>query len=63
MPRLRTVKQVVEHFRESDPGTAITEWWLRQLLKEGKIRHHKSGNKFLVDLDHVEEFINNPEGN
>ena len=60
MARMRTVNQVMEYLRRKDPNSAITEWWLRENLRNGTIHHHKAGNKYLINLDYLEEFLNNP---
>lgn len=56
--RLRTIKQCLEAIKEIDPDTAITEWYIRQLCKSGKIVYYESGNKRLVNLDSLIEFLN-----
>lgn len=60
MPRIRTIMQTVQCLKQQDPGSCVSEWWLRQLIKTGKLKCHKAGNKFLIDLDYLEEFLKNP---
>lgn len=60
MPRMRTIKQAVEYLKIKDPDSAVSEWWLRQMLKCGKIKHHMAGNKYLIDIDYLEKFLTNP---
>lgn len=60
MPRMRTISQTMDYLKQKDPGSAVSEWWLRQNLKAGKIKHHRAGNKFLINLDALEEFLRNP---
>lgn len=60
MARMRTITQTMEYLREKDPNSAISEWWLRQMLKSGKLKHHKAGNKYLINLDCLEEYLRNP---
>ncbi len=60
MPRMRTIQQTIQYLRTKDPDTAVTEWWLRNILRAGKIRHHRAGCKFLVDLDAIDIFLSNP---
>lgn len=55
--RMRTISQTMKYLKEKDPGTGITEWWLRSMLRSGKLRHHKAGNKYLVNLDYLEEYL------
>ncbi len=56
--RFRTIRQCLETIKNLDPDTAITEWYIRQLCKNGKIICNGSGNKFLVCLDSLLEFLN-----
>lgn len=60
MVRMRTILQTIEYLKEKDPNTAITEWWLRQNLRNGTIKHHKAGNRYLLDLNALEEHLSNP---
>ena len=60
MARMRTISQVIQHLRSTDPECAVSEWWLRALIKQGKLKCHKAGNKHLIDLDYLEEFLKNP---
>jgi hypothetical protein len=57
---MRTIKQAVQSIKEQDPESCISEWWLRQLVKSGKLKCHKAGNKYLIDIDCLEEFLVNP---
>ncbi len=60
MARMRTIKQTVLHIKLTDPDTAVTEWWLRSMLKTDKLKHHMAGNKYLIDIDYLEEYLKNP---
>jgi len=60
MARMRTIKQTAEYIKDKDPETAATEWWIRLLAKSGKIKHHKAGSKYLIDIDALEEYLSNP---
>lgn len=60
MARMRTVTQTMQYLRENDPNSAITEWWLRQMLRSGELKHHRAGNKYLINLDYLEEYLRNP---
>ena len=62
IPQMRTVSQVMEIIHENDPNSAFTEWQLRELLRTGKLKHVKAGNKYLINLQHLEEYLNNPPG-
>lgn len=58
MLRLRTIKEVVQYFKERDPGTAITEHCIRSLITNQKISFVRNGSKFLVDLEKIENYFN-----
>lgn len=60
MARMRTIRQTMEYLKEQDSDTAITEWGLRQLVKSGKLKTHRAGNKYLINLDYLIQFLNNP---
>lgn len=60
MARMRTIKQTMKYLKEQDSETAITEWGLRQLIKSGQLRTHKAGNKNLINLDYLIEYLNSP---
>lgn len=60
MARMRTVKQTMEYLKEKDPNSGLTEWWLRSMLRSGKVQHIKAGNKYLINLDYLEMYLNNP---
>jgi len=60
MAKMRTIQQAVQYLRQSDPDSAVSEWWLRQLVKSGKLKCHRAGNRYLIDLDFLEEFLKNP---
>lgn len=60
MARMRTLKQAVQYLKQQDPGSCVSEWWLRQLAKSGRIKTHKAGSKYLLDLDYLINFLQNP---
>ncbi len=61
MPRMRTVKQLVEHFKKLDPESAVSEWFIRELLRKNKIKFIRAGgSKYLIDLDYFENYLKNP---
>ena len=58
IPRFRTAKQCIETVRTLDPDTAITEWYIRQLVDSGAVISYGSGNKRLINLDSLLEYLN-----
>ena len=57
MPRMRTIKQTIQHLRKNDPDCALTETALRRLLITGALQHVRIGAKYLIDLDALEAFL------
>lgn len=60
MVRMRKIKEAVAYIKQQDPQSSISEWWIRTLIKQGKLKHHKAGNRILIDLDYFEQFLRNP---
>lgn len=59
--RMRSIKDAAKYFRELDPETELTEYTLRQMIKEGTIPAVKTGNKFLINLDLILAMFGSPE--
>lgn len=53
IPRMRTVPKIVSEIKVLDPGTEVTEHWVRQLVKTGTVPVVWAGCKALVNLDDV----------
>ena len=43
MTKVRTIKETIKELRAIDPGCQLTEWQLRQLVKEEKIPEEEKG--------------------
>ena len=54
---LRSIKKAYEMVRAKDPDTAITVHTIRTWCKEGKVKSLTSGNKILVDMESLFEYI------
>ena len=54
---LRSIKKTYDIIRAKDPETAITVHTIRTWCKEGKIKSLSAGNKILVDVDSLLEYI------
>lgn len=63
IPRMRTIKETIAELKEIDPGTAITEYRIRDLVNSGQIVYVKAGNKILINFDRFLEFLSNPTSN
>ena len=52
---MRTIKQTAQE-------TGLAEYFIRQLVKQNKIRYVKAGCKTLINLDLFIEYLNSGEG-
>lgn len=57
MIRVRTIPEAVRELKAEDPRTPITEWAIRQLVKQGKLPRIQIGNKALINMDILEQFL------
>ena len=61
LPRIRTLKEAHAEIKASDPCTAVSFNYLRRLVLSGAIPCIKAGNKFLINMQRLEEYLCNPE--
>ncbi len=54
---IRTINGAVEEIRKDDPETPVNADMLRRWIRSGKLKHTKSGNKYLIDMDVLREFL------
>ena len=57
IPRMRTVSKIVAEIKALDPGSEVTEYYIRQLVKEGTVSALWAGNKALINLDDVLDLL------
>ena len=57
LPRMRTIQEAAAELKRIDPDTAITPYFIRRLVLNGTIPHVKAGNKRLVNLDTLLEYL------
>jgi len=50
---MRTAPKIVAEIKALDPGSEVTEHYVRQLIKDGSVPVVWAGNKALVNLDDV----------
>ena len=55
--RIRTIAGAVKEMKNDDPGTHVTESYLRRLVKEGTIPYGMDGTRVLVNVDTVQEYL------
>jgi len=58
-PQWRSIQKAAETLKQQDNGTAITQWRIRQLVKEGKISYKQDGRRKLVDLNEIKRYYQN----
>ena len=54
---LRSIKKTLDMVKQNDPETAITVHTIRMWCKEGKIKYLTAGNKILVDVESLMDYI------
>lgn len=52
-PRMRTAPKIVAEIKALDPGSEVTEHYIRQLIKDSMVPVVWAGNKALINLDDV----------
>lgn len=57
IPRMRTAPKIVAEIKAQDPGSEVTEHYVRQLVKDGKVPVVWAGAKALINLDDVLELL------
>lgn len=57
MARMRLIKEAAAELKERDPKTAITEYALRRMVKSGELPSVCAGNRYLVNMDVLERFL------
>ena len=57
MPRMRTIDQVADWLRKTDPDTALIKIALRRLVTTGQLPSVRIGQKYLLDLDTLTEYL------
>lgn len=62
MSRIRSIHDAHVLLKEEDSNTAVTEYFIRKLVNEGTIPSFKTGNKSLVDVDVLQEYLYGKDG-
>ena len=50
-PRMRTAPKIVAEIKALDPGSEVTEHYIRQIIKDSMVPVVWAGNKALINLD------------
>ena len=54
---MRTIQEAAAELKRIDPDTAITPYFIRRMVLDGTIPHVKAGNKRLLNLDVLLEYL------
>ena len=57
VPKMRTPAGCVAYLKEQDPDCAITEHYIRRLIKTGQLPSVRAGVKYLVDVDKLISYL------
>lgn len=55
--RLRTQRELMSEIRSRDPQTALTPYALRRMVLAGTIPSVRSGRRYLIDADRLDEYL------
>lgn len=55
--RLRTIAKAYQLIKEQDPETDISKYLIRKLAEQKKISLTRTGNKVLVDVDSIMDYL------
>lgn len=59
MLTLRHPRSAAQYFKEQDPNTAISESYIRRLIRSGDIPVTRNGSKLLVSIESIEQYLEN----
>ena len=60
IPRMRTIAEAARELKELDEHTAMTPYHIRRLCLEGILPTVNAGNKRLLDLNILLDYMSNP---
>ena len=61
MKRIRTIKETLQILKKEDPSTGLSDFLIRKLANNYKIRSFKTGNKILIDYDSLLAYLRSEE--
>lgn len=62
MSRIRSIHDAHLILKEEDSNTAVTEYFIRKLVTAGTIPSFKTGNKHLLDVDVLQDYLYGSKG-
>lgn len=57
IPMYRTIKGIVQLIKKDDPDTAITESYIRRLIKEEVLVYESNGSRYMLEYYQTMETI------
>ena len=57
LPRMRTIKEAAEEIKQTDPQTAVREYFIRDLVVNNQIPYVRAGRKILINMDRLYEYL------
>lgn len=57
MARIRTIEKAFDEIKRTDTDTCITKHFIKNLIIEGEIPYRKTGNRYLIDVDEVMNYM------
>ena len=57
MSRMRTLAEAYKEIKEKDENTAMTPYFLRQLVLQGEVPSVKAGRKYLINMDVLDAYL------
>ena len=58
LARMRTINEALGLIRKQDPDTAVTYNFIRKLLDGDKVRHFRSGSRYILNFDDLLNELN-----
>ena len=58
LARMRTINEVLALIKKQDPETAVTYNFIRKLLDGDKVRHFRSGSRYILNFDDLLNELN-----
>ena len=62
LPRMRTIGEAAAMLKAMDPDTAVTEYYIRQLVLTGALPHKCAGCKRLINFDRLLDYLREAQG-
>ena len=57
MKRIRTITETLQMLKQEDPNSGLSDFLIRKLANNYKIRSFKTGNKILIDYDSLMAYL------